>query len=767
MQRNYILITLFTMFAGFLIAQKATLTGKITDLETGEPLIGATVQTGSKGTVADEDGNYSLILDAGSYTLEISFIGYKIFRQQIELRANETTTLNATLSTETNLLNTTTVTSGKYEKPLSEVTVSLDVLQPRLIENTAKVTIDEALDKIPGVNVIDGQANIRGGSGYSYGAGSRVLLLVDDVPILQADAGFPNWDDVPIENIEQLEVVKGAASALYGSSALNGIINVRTAVPKAEPETRVSTFYNAYFSPKDERLKWWDSAPYTAGASLSHRRKFKKLDLVLGGYYLNEESYNKNTFKKFGRFNFTTNYRISDRFTIGINANFNKGESGSFFYWISDTMAYIGTPSSITSRERFRYNIDPHITYFDKAGNRHKFLGRYYYVDNNNSSNQSNQSDILYGEYQFQRRFVNADFVVTAGVVGMRTNVSAELYGDTTFISKNLATYVQLEKRFWKRWNVSAGFRYENNVLENPGFDYQLGNETKAVAASEDKESKPVIRFGVNYQAADFTFLRASWGQGYRYPTIAESYIFTDAGGFFVAPSPGLGSETGWTTEFGVKQGFKISSFEGFFDATLFWSRYQDMIEFNLIQFPYFSAVNIGDTDIKGFEVSLMGRGKIGTIPLSILTGYTSIDPKYVEFDTTPRDPNKPITQGQINAGSSSSTENVLKYRPRHSFKLDLEVEFGGLSLGVETFYNSNVEAVDRLFEAFLIKGLKTFRQQHNKGYVLNNFRAAYNFTNSLKLTAVLGNAFNEVYSQRPGLLEAPRNLTVRVDYKF
>ncbi|MDV7393749.1 Plug domain-containing protein, partial [Arthrospira platensis SPKY1] len=128
------------------------------------------------------------------------------------------------MTEEATILQTATVTSGKFEKSLGEVTVSLEVIKPQLIESVNTVSLDQVLEKVPGVNIIDGQANIRGGSGFSYGAGSRVLLLVDDIPMLQADAGFPNWNDLPVENIEQIEVVKGAASALYGSSALNGII---------------------------------------------------------------------------------------------------------------------------------------------------------------------------------------------------------------------------------------------------------------------------------------------------------------------------------------------------------------------------------------------------------------------------------------------------------------------------------------------------------------------------------------------------------------
>ncbi|MBK6986176.1 MAG: TonB-dependent receptor plug domain-containing protein [Bacteroidetes bacterium] len=77
--------------------------------------------------------------------------------------------------------------------------------------------------------VSDGQASIRGGSGYSYGAGTRVLMLVDEMRMISADAADIKWNYLPLENLEQVEVIKGAASALFGSSAMNGVINMRTA----------------------------------------------------------------------------------------------------------------------------------------------------------------------------------------------------------------------------------------------------------------------------------------------------------------------------------------------------------------------------------------------------------------------------------------------------------------------------------------------------------------------------------------------------------
>ena len=163
-------------------------------------------------------------------------------------------TLDIALVEEAIGLDQVVVTGSKFEQKLGEQTVSLEVIKPTLVENSQTASIEQAVEKVPGVDVIDGQANIRGGSGFSYGAGSRVLLLMDDIPVLTADAGFPNWSFLPIENLEQIEIIKGASSALYGSSALNGIINLRTAYPKSEPYTKISLFSTLYQNPRNSEV---------------------------------------------------------------------------------------------------------------------------------------------------------------------------------------------------------------------------------------------------------------------------------------------------------------------------------------------------------------------------------------------------------------------------------------------------------------------------------------------------------------------------------
>ena len=770
-----LLLSFYSVFS-----QNATLQGVVTDVLTSEVLPGVTVRVGAAGAATDAEGKYRISLEPGAYTVTFSFVGYESKTQDVRLAAGQTLDLNAALGDADNLLQTATVTSGKFEKPLGEVTVSLEVLKPRLLENTNTTSVDEVLTKVPGVSMIDGQASIRGGAGFSYGAGTRVLLLVDDIPALQVDAGFPNWDDFPVENIAQIEVLKGAASALYGSSAMNGIINIRTGFAKDKPETEAAYFARTWGDPKDKSQKWWGTdtsgiaQPFETGLSFVHRRKAGKLDVVMGAYGLIRDSYNKDTYSRYGRITPNFRYRVNERLTLGLNTNFNFGRSGSFFIWGNDsTLAYqAGLNSASKSLGRFRYTIDPSVQYFDRSGNRHKFLGRYYSVHNNNSGNQSNDSQMLYGEYQIQRQV--KELVMTGGLVGIYTHVKAGLYGGGTYSNRNLAGYFQADYKAFNRLNLSAGVRYEHNQLTSPDT-VAIDGGVFVIPGGVTKEAKPVFRLGANYQAGRATYFRASWGQGYRYPTIAEKFINTSfSGANSVAPNPALVSETGWSAELAVKQGFKFGGWQGYVDVAGFVQEYEQMMEFvfSKIQFvpgqgvgALFQSQNQGNTRVQGAEVSILGQGKIGNGNLLLLAGYTYINPTYKNWGP---DAGYVASSGDISRywSSSDTLENVLKYRFKHIVKWDSEYQFGGSAIGLSVQYNSNMDAIDRVFEIFL-PGVSNFRKIHDKGFTVVDLRASQKIGKHLKISAICGNLLNQVYSYRPALLEGPRNYTLRLDWKM
>ena len=762
---NILVISLLiSIFYSSIFAQNATLEGVITDQDSGEPLIGATVKSGTKGVVSNFDGVYTLSLPEGNHIVEVSFIGYESFKKSVDLKSGQTLKLDLQLQEQTTILQTATVTSGKYEKPLGEVTVSLEVLKPRILESTNSTAVDDALQKVPGVTIIDGQANIRGGAGWSYGSGSRVLLLIDDIPALQADAGRTNWNDYPIENVEQIEIIKGAASALYGSSAMNGIINIRTAYAKSKPETKISTFYTSYFDPKDKSKIWYDQQPFKAGLSVSHKQKVNKFDLVFSGYGLYEDEFREGSYARYGRLSSNIRYRIKDNLSVGVNTSYNRTKNRSYFYWKGwGEDAYRGDETAFSSEDANRINIDPYINYFDDKGNRHKFISRIYIIDNNNSGNRSNKSQLFYGEYQYQKRMDEIGLVATAGIVGTTSGTAADIYSDTTFSSHNLAGYLQLDKKLFGRLNLSAGTRLEKNILISPEV---VGTDT--IPDGRSVESKPVFRFGLNYQLSPATFLRASWGQGYRFPTIAEKFVFTSAGAVNVVPNPRLESETGWTTEIGIKQGLRIKNWSGYLDIAAFWSEYDNMMEYTFVfsQFA-FQSQNVGGTAIKGIDLNVAGEGKFDNITLYVLGGYTYINPKFREYDPLGNDVTQDIdTEGKANARGSSADYNILKYRNKHTIKMDVEAKYKSISVGLSGLYVSHMEAIDFVFEQ-TIPGLKEHRAEDTNGAKIFDVRVAYDLNEHAKLSLLLNNIFNEEYTLRPAFIEAPRNASVRFDYKF
>jgi len=787
---SLIAILLFS-FSFSLYAQNATIKGVVKDAGNQELLYGVNVvvKGTTNGVATGIDGDFTLKVDAGTVTLVFSYLGYETKQQNVTVAAGQTQTINVALSEESTLLETTVVSASKFEKKLGEETVSLDVIKPSFLDNQNLVTLDNAVERNPGVAVIDGQVNIRGGAGYSYGAGSRVLLLLDDLPILQADAGYPNWSSIPTENIGQIEIIKGAASALYGSSAMNGIINVRTAYATNEPVTKISVYGGMYATPNSddgERRDWWNltpeelsalnpfldpsklNRPYQAGVNFGHRQKFGKFDLVIGSQVLSSQDHKYIGYEHRGRLSIQTRYRVSEKFNFGLNGNVQGGKSGSFFLWNGNDGVNKYLPAALTGAPtetgQFRLTVDPFLNYQDEKGNRHKVLARWYKVDNHNTNDQGNFSNFFYGEYQYQKHWEEINLTLSAGGTASYVNVEAPLYGTQggKLSGRNFAVYTQLDKKFFNKLNVSLGARLENNQISNT-----------------EGETKPVFRAGLNYQAAEYTYIRASFGQGYRFPTIAEKFIQTSLGSAVaIVSNNSLTSETGISAELGIKQGIKIGKFNAYVDVAGFFTRYYNMMEFNPTVDPNalpegytfgFQSQNVGNTQIIGLETSLQGEGKMfKKFPTTAMLGYTYIIPTYLDWDKVYQE--------------SLTEYNVLKYRFRHMFTGAWDVNFNGVDFGISARYFSFMENIDRIFTLF-IPGLDDYRlsrrkdnyedldpKKQYKGDFILDLRAGYTFKtlkNKYKISAIVNNVTNREYSLRPGLAESPLSYTLRLDFEF
>ncbi|MBK9108146.1 MAG: TonB-dependent receptor [Saprospiraceae bacterium] len=312
---------------------------------------------------------------------------------------------------------------------------------------------------------------------------------------------------------------------------------------------------------------------------------------------------------------------------------------------------------------------------------------------------------------------------------------------------------------------MNAGIRYERYTSEGPG---KLSGSD---IAQQTKDDRFILRAGMNYQLLRASFLRVSIGEGFRFPSLAEKYISTFAGGLQIVPNPKLQSEHGWNAEFGIRQGLAILGFKGMIDFSYFQSSYFDMMEFVLNNQLQFQSKNIGNTQIKGYEAELYVSRPIQNGSLTIQAGYTYINPKYREFDLEGK--NLAINErefapiGQQNAANSSADVNILKYRSKNLFRFDINLDYRKFYAGYSFQYVSHVQAIDWLFQVTLfIKGIEDFRKVHDHGYRVHDLRIGYHLQ-QWNIQLNVNNLLNEIYTTRPGLLEAPRNMSLKLRYTF
>lgn len=770
--------------------------GVVRDAGDHSSLPGVSISFGNGlGATSDDSGHYAISLPAGAYTAVFRSIGFAERRLEVAVRPQTFTRLDAELKATASQLDMVVVSASKFEQRVGEVTQSLSVLPAALIREKNAASLDQALDQVPGVVVIDEDPQIRAGSGFSYGAGSRVMMLMDGMPILSGDIGRPNWSFLPIEDIEQVEVIKGASSVLYGSAALSGVINVRTAWPGPTPTVRANVFGGAYDAPGNARSKWWGaSPPLLTGSSFMYGERFRKLDLVIGGNAYGDQGYvgpervppdtlARNPYRLGNpgydhrvRFNFATRWRNQKvpGLNYGLGGNVMKSRSTSVFLWDNlEQGLYRPLPGTMTTTAGTQFYLDPFVAYTGPAGTRHTLRGRWYHQQFDNNNNQSNGNDMLYGEYQVQRKLdLAGDLVITAGVVGQQVHSKAVLYsggpnanGENT--ATDLAAYLQADKKFMDRLMVVAGVRFER---------FQV---------NELEQHEPVLRAGATYQLFQGTYLRASYGQGFRFPTIGERYIRTSVGSLNIYPNGDLRPETSMNMECGVKQGFKIGGISGYADLVAFRQDFDQYVEFtfgqwgtdrslaNLFGFG-FKSVNTGGARITGTEIEVVAKGKAGKVDLRFLLGYTHTLPvsttpsEAYEFSRTTTGSLQPVS---YESTSSNTTRDILKFRVQDLFRGNVEASLGRISAGAGIRYNSHVRNIDEAFLTFEQMGqlgqvgIAQWMATHTTGDWITDVHVGFALTPQVQAAFIVNNLSNEVYAIRPMSIEAPRNFQVKLAY--
>jgi len=780
-----------------LFAQKGKLVGKVTD-EKKDPIMGASVifrGDATIGVLTDVNGNYLLELPVGQTKIIYRYSSMVTDTFEVNIIENKTITHDVVLKDYVQEIEGVEAKVGRFDKPLEDQTVSMEIIRPEIIENKNTRSIESALDQTPGLNILDGEPQIRGGSGFTFGVGSKVAVIVDDMPMMSGDAGRPEWGFIPVENIHQIEVTKGASSVLSGSSALSGSIHIRTAYPKAKPKTKVNVYSGFYSAPSIEGAKWNKDIPLITGVNFLHSRMIKNLDLVIGANFNYDHGYigppviqppvfpdtisnfsERQMASKRGRVNFNIRHRSKKHkgLSYGINGNVMLSQTNMAFAWLDDSSGlYSAYPGAVFLQNQFIFNIDPYIQLITQASGKHSLRGRLLHSNNEMTANQSNQAATYYGDYMFQKSYKNIfEFDFVGGISTSYTQSYANMYvgsGNANNDYLNISAYSQLEKKIKNILNVSIGGRLEY---------FSINDSITAL--------KPIFRAGTSIKLYQETYLRASYGQGYRFPTITERFIQTGVGNFGVFANPDLMPETSWNGEVGIKQGLKFGSLYGYLDIAGFWQEYQNTIEY-LFGFwgdPMitptifgFKFVNTGQSRVLGVDVSFSGKAKLGKkAEMTFMTGYNYIVPKTLSpdyvyaVDVLGR-------EYSYNKTSLDSTSRILKYRFLHNVKADVEFVFWKkLAIGVSAKYFSKIINMDGVIEDFedatsgpYVQDIRymDYFKEHQHGNWIFDARISYEISQRHKLAVISANLMNRSYSLRPLKIEQPRTVMLQYTYNL
>ena len=772
MTRYFILVILILLNSIVFFSQTK---GIVLDASNGDPIIGARIHllSGQK-YITSNSGEFILSNVKYPNSLVVSMMGF--ISETVKLSKDTLLTIN--LKTQVQEISDVVVTASRRNQNIEDVPISMEIIKPELINNKGFSNLEQAVDQSPGVYAMDGQVSIRGGGGFAYGAGSRVSLLWNGVPMMSPDVGDAKWNAIPMEQTSQIEILKGASSVLYGSGALNGIIALTEKEPSPKGNFSAKVQSGVYGNPRRKSMQWWDKNPTFHLADVYFGKSYKYLGYTVGANaYLDSgfrQGENEKRFRLNGSFYFKP--KSNSKLKAGLSYNAQYQDLGVFILWKNDSQGYQAQDNTLSRQKAIRINVDPYIKFYDKFQNQHQLKTRYYIVTTGSDAKVGDASiaDLFYADYQFQRKF-GTSINLSAGITNNLGQVKSWVFGN--HISRNTAAYGQVESKL-NRLDITAGMRIEHYKLDTMPVDSRFKlNDSLSIPVY------PIFRMGMHYKLTPATHLRASFGQGVRFPSIAERFVSTSVGGLTIFKNPNLLPEKGWSSELGFKQLVKLgSSWKGFFDFAAFINEYSNMTEFTFgiykpdsiislqltdpsaINYFYnwvgFQAQNAEKARITGLELSFNSQGKIGNIELTTLMGYTYMNP--ISLNSNP----------SYTINFSDSNSNMLKYRFNHLAKIDVQASYKKISIGLSSRYNSFMSNIDRTFEddilgTYILPGLKDYRQKYNKGSLVFDIRFMLTITKELKLNAIVNNLYNTEYVSRPADLQAPRNFLLQLQYAF